>query len=67
MLLNVEVQTTHHHPTQFDIGHKLESAAVHLQSDISVLQLFILVIVQVVQQKIKNKTKSKNCQVLVAM
>ena len=67
MLLNVEVQTTHHHPTQFDIGHKSEFAAVHLQSEISVLQLFILVIVQIVQQTIKNKTKSKSCQVLVAM
>ena len=59
MLLNVEVQSTHHHPTQFDIGHKLESefAAVHLPSEISVSQFCILVMVQAIQQTIKNIAK----------
>ena len=59
MLLDVEVQTTHHHPTQFDIGHKLESefAAIHLPSEISVSHFCILVIVQVVQQTIKKIEK----------
>ena len=70
MLLNVEVPSTHHHPTQFDIGHKLDSefAALYLPSEISVLQFNNLVIVQAVQQTIKlNKKLTKNCQVPVAM
>ena len=69
MLLNVEVQTTHH-PTQFDIGHTLESefAAAHPPSEISVSQFCILVMVQAIQQTIKvNKKLTKNCQALVAM
>ena len=41
---------------KLDIGHKLESefAALHLPSEISVLQFYIKVIVQFVQKTIKN-------------
>ena len=44
---------------KLDIGHKLESefAAIHLPSEISGLQFYILVMVQVVQQTIKDQKK----------
>ena len=47
---------------KLDIGHKLESefAALHLPSEISVLQFYIKVIVQFVQQKIEKLPSTRS-------